>query len=289
MARLGLDYPALEKINPRLVMTSISNFGQTGPYRDYKSSNLIAWGMSGARYCNGQPGRRPVQVGGWLAHYIAGLFGVAGTATALYQRNETGVGQQVDISILESNVLIVEYPSVVYSYSGEVHHGLGIRGLVGILPCRDGYIGINVLTRQQRELMSAYFGLPELVELLDDPVRYQNFDEEARPGIAPQLLEREQMELFQSGVEWRLPFGLVPTTKEILDSPQHQARGFFEQVDHPVMGKVTMPGAPFKMMETPWRLRSPAPLLGEHNEEVYCGRLGYSREELTRLGQQGVI
>ena len=97
------------------------------------------------------------------------------------------------------------------------------------------------------------------------------------------------MELFQSGNEWRIPFGLVPTTREILDSPQHKARGFFEAVDHPVMGKVTMPGAPFKLKETPWQCTSPAPLLGEHNEEIYCKKLGYSREELVILSERGVI
>ena len=102
-------------------------------------------------------------------------------------------------------------------------------------------------------------------------------------------MEREKRELFQSGGEWRIPFALVPTTQEILDSPQHKDRGFFEEVDHPVMGKATMPGAPFKMTETPWQLRNPAPLLGEHNEEVYCHRLGYSKEELVRLKERGVI
>lgn len=289
MNRFGLGYQTLKEINPGLVMTSISNFGQTGSYRDYKSSHLIAWGMSGARYCNGQPGKRPVQVGGWLTHYITGLFAVSGTAAALYQRNESGIGQQVDVSILESNILIVEYPSVVYSHRGVLHHGSGINGLIGILPCKDGYIGVNVLTLPQREMMCAFFEIPELIEIMKDPARFQTFDVEARVKVAPLVIEREKMELFQSGVEWRIPFGLVPTTEEILDSPQHKARGFFEEVDHPVMGKVTMPGAPFKMMETPWHLRSPAPLLGEHNQEVYCECLGYSNEELVRLREKGVI
>ena len=102
-------------------------------------------------------------------------------------------------------------------------------------------------------------------------------------------MEWDRLELFHSGVEWRIPFGLVQTTEEILDSPQHKARKYFEEVDHPVMGKVTMPGAPFKMMETPWQLKNPAPLLGEHNEEVYCQRLGYTKDDLVRLREQGVI
>jgi len=289
MARLGLDYQTLRKINPRLVMTSISNFGQTGPYRDYKSAHLIAWGMSGARYSDGAPGVRPVQIGGWLTHYIAGLFAVAGTTTALYQRNETGSGQHVDVSIMESTVLITCYPVVTYSYLGLVHNAISKERL-GVFPCKDGYIGLNLFGRLNLEMMSAFFGMPEISEdpRLQDPLLMQEVIDEARERILPKVKEQKKMELFLSGVEWRIPFGLVPTTREVLDSPQHKARGFFEEVDHPVMGRVTTPGAPFKMTETPWQLRSPAPLLGEHNGEVYC-TLGYSDEELTKLREQGII
>ena len=304
MDRLGLDYQTLEEINPGLVMTSISNFGQTGPYRDYRSSHLIAWGTSGGRYgyCD-PPGNRPVQSGGWLTHYITGLFGVIGTATALYQRNENGGGQHVDVSMLTSVILTALHPAVVYSYrrqsfatdvltpSEQVPYGYGIVPL-GILPCKDGYIGVNSLTIAQWELICAFFGMPELLE---DPKFQRKVGgirehlDEAAALFSPQLMERDRMELFHSGVEWRIPFGLIPTTEEILDSPQHKARGYFEEVEHPVMGKVTMPGAPFKMTETPWQLKNPAPLLGEHNEEVYCQRLDYTKDDLVRLREQGVI
>jgi len=290
MNRLGLDYQTLEKISPRLVMTSISNFGQTGPYRDYKSTHLIAWGMSGGRYTDGEPGKRPVQSGGWVTHYAAGLYGAAGTATALYQRNETGVGQHVDVSIFESCMFLAEYPAVIYSYLGWLHTAIS-GPFIGIFPCKDGDIGVNVLTGAQLELLWSFLGVPEVT-------KYPNFQnilwlrehiDEARAVVAPKVLEREKMELFQSGADWRIPFGLVPTTQEILDSPQHKARGFFEEVDHPVIGKATMPGAPFKLTESPWQLRNPAPLLGQHNEEVYCQCLGYSKEELVRLKEQGII
>jgi len=291
MARFGLGYQTLEEINPGLVMTSISNFGQTGPYRDYKSAHLIAWGMSGGRYTDGAPGKRPVQGGGWLAHYIAGLFGMAGTATALYQRNETGSGQHVDTSILESLVLMTLYPATIHSYRGLTHTGIGTP-VPGIFPCKDGYIGINILTMLQWDSLCAMLGM---TELRDDPTLKQNSGalqeriDEIRPMFSAKVAEQEKIELFQSGVEWRIPFGLLPTTQEVMDSPQHQARGFFEEIDHPVMGRVTMPGAPFKMMETPWQSGSPAPLLGEHNEEVYCDRLRYSKEELVRLREEGTI
>lgn len=288
--RLGLDYQSLEKLNPRLIMTSVSNFGQTGPYRDYKTSHIVAWGMSGGRYNDGEPGRRPVQGGGWLTDYVAGVYGLAGTTTALYQLYKTGNGQHVDVSILEGMMLMPIYPAVQYSYLKEIHTGGG-KARVGIMPCKDGYIGLMMYQLMHWQLMCAFLGMPELAE---DP-RFQTVKDviehldEARAIMAPLVKDREKMELFQSGNEWRIPLALVPTTQEILDSPQHQARGFFEEVDHPVIGRVTMPGAPFKMGKTPWQLKSPAPLLGEHNEEVYCQLLGYSKEDLVRLRGQGVI
>jgi crotonobetainyl-CoA:carnitine CoA-transferase CaiB-like acyl-CoA transferase len=289
MSRLGLDYPALKRIKPGLVMTSISNFGQTGPYRDYKSAHLIAWGMSGVRYSDGAPGVRPVQIGGWLTHHITGIFAAAGTASALYHCRQTGIGQHVDVSIMESIILVTCYPVVAYSYLGLLHNAISKERL-GLFPCKDGYIGLNLFGRLNIEMMTAFFGVPELAQdpRLQDPSLVPEFLEEARERILPRVKEREKMELFLSGVEWRIPFGLVPTTQEVLDSPQHKARGFFEEVDHPVMGRVTMPGAPFKMTETPWQQKTPAPLLGEHNEAIY-GALGYSREDLTRLRETGII
>ncbi len=290
MKRLGLDYQTLEKINPGLVMTSISNFGQTGPYRDYKLTHLTALSMSGGRYSDAAPGEKPIQIGGWLTHYIAGIHGLIGTATALYQRNETGIGQHVDVSILESIIMSTCYPTVAYSYLGEVHNHVA-KAFLGILPCKDGYIGLNVFNFTHWELLCAFFGMPELSK---DP-RFQTLQlvsdnvDEARAIFAPLVMQQEKMQLFESGVEWRITLGAIPTTQEVLDSPQHKARGFFEEVDHSVMGKVTMPGAPFNLIETPWQLRSPAPTLGEHNEDVYCHRLGYSREDLARLREQQII
>ncbi len=294
MKKFGLDYQTLEKINPRLVMTSISNFGQTGPYRDYESAHIITWGMSGA-----EPMRKPAQGPGWLTHYITGVYGAVGTAIALYQRNETGSGQHVDVSMLESMLLMNLYPATRDSYvqagmfrslPGKDHNRLG-SNFLGAFQCKDGYIGLNIYQYPHWELMCSFFGVPELAQ---DP-RFENLagirqnQDELRNIFAPMVKDREKMELLLSGQEWRIPFALIPTTKEILEYPQHQAREFFEEVDHPVMGKVKMPGAPFKMMETPWQLRSPAPLLGEHNEEVYCERLGYSKEERVRLREQKII
>lgn len=291
MERLGIDYLSLEKINPRLVMTSISNFGQSGPYRDYRSAHIVTWGMSGA-----EPMRRPVQGPGWLTHYIAGVYGAAGTAVALYQCNETGAGQHIDVSMLESMMLMNLYPATGASYAeaigtSQLRDRRDSAAMLRAFHCKDGIIGLNVYQMTDWEKMCTLFEVPELI---DDPrfgslIDIRNHLQEARDIFAPLVKDREKLELMQSGQEWRIPFSIVANTKEILESPQHKARSFFEKVDHPVMGKVTIPGAPFKMSETPWQLRNPAPMLGEHNEEIYCQRLGYSKEQLVKLREQKVI
>jgi crotonobetainyl-CoA:carnitine CoA-transferase CaiB-like acyl-CoA transferase len=295
MKRLGLDYSSLQKISPHLIMTSISNFGQTGPYRDYKSAHIVTWGMSGA-----EPMRRPTQGPGWVTHCMAGVHAAVGTAFALYERRQSGHGQQVDVSMLESAMLLTLYPATRDSYAqAEVSPaGYGVKDLNRIstaflqtFPCRDGVIGLNAYQMVHWQQMCAFFGVPEL---LQDP-RFESMGgiiqhlDEARAVFAPLVKDRQKMELLHSGQEWRMPFAVAETTEDICRSPQHQARGFFMEIEHPVMGRVTMPGAPFKMMRTPWQLRGPAPLLGQHNEEVYCGQLGYSRAELVTLREQGVI
>jgi crotonobetainyl-CoA:carnitine CoA-transferase CaiB-like acyl-CoA transferase len=290
MSRLGLDYAALDKINPRLVMTSISNFGQDGPYRDYKSAHIVGWAMAGWRYTDGLPGRPPVQPGGWLTHYVAGLYGAVGTMGALNHQDETGIGQHVDISLWEALLLIAPYHTVMYAYSGMLHQPLG-RAYVGIVPCKDGYIGINCFNQPQWELLCKFMGMPQMLE----DSRFATFGlmallhvDEAIELITPWAMERTKDEIFHSGQEWRVPTGLVPTSEEILSLAQFQARDFFVEVDHPKIGKVTQPGAPFKMSETPWQMRRAAPLLGEHNDEFY-GELGYSKEDLVRLREQCII
>jgi len=290
MGRLGLGYQTLKEINPRLLMSSISNFGQTGPYRDYKTSHLITWGMGVGIYTGDGYGHRPLQIGGWLTHYITGLFAAAGTITLIYHRNETGIGQHVDISMMESIMAMSTQPATVYDYTGMVHHDIGGKGF-GVLQCKDGgYLGPSVWTLPQRERMFTLLGVPELIE---DP-RFQDNNFIAnrdllRDIIAGKLEEWDSEELFQAAVEWGIPFALVPNTRQVLESTQHKERGFLEKIEHSVMGEVTMPGAPFKMTETPWQTTSPAPLLGQHNEEIYCQYLGYSREDVVRLREQAVI
>ena len=294
MPGLGLDYGTLERINPGLVMTSISGFGQSGPYRDYKATSIVNYALSGHLYINGEPDREPLQGPGPQPEYQGGLHGFLGTMMALYCREETGLGQWVDISNLECMAGFHQFTVTRYTYGVEIKERTGNRyesdHPITIYPCKDGYIALSASSRPQQELLYSLIGMPELIE---DP-RFQTVQDRIANAdafdnlILPWLKERTKDELFHTCSEWRVPCAPVSGPEELLNDPHYQARGFWVEVDHPETGKLTYPGAPFKMSETPWQVGR-APLLGEHNEEIYCQRLGYSKQDMVVLRETGVI
>jgi crotonobetainyl-CoA:carnitine CoA-transferase CaiB-like acyl-CoA transferase len=180
--------------------------------------------------------------------------------------------------------------TLVFSYAGFVRRRAGINFPWGILPCLDGYIGFFLPTQTQWESLCVLLGMPEL---RDKPEYETPMDREQHRGeitaiIVTWLKDKRMEEVFHAAQELRLPLTVVPNPQQIFDMPQHKARGYFADIDHPVAGKITYPGAPFRLSETPWQAGR-APLLGEHNEEIYCGGLGYSKERLTKLREEGVI
>lgn len=292
---LGLDYETLAVINPRLVVTSISNFGQTGPYRDYRATEIVADAMGGWMYGLGVPEREPIKPPGVQAQLVAGVFGLLGTLSAVHARALTDRGQHVDVSIQEAVLWIQMNITTTYSYSGSIWKRHGGHSTMnhpqGIFECKDGIIGVNVLYYVEWDRFAEFVGHPEW---LQDPrfatpvLRAQNraaMDEILKPW----LLERTRQELFESAQRAKIPFALVNEPADLVASPQLQARGFWENVEHPVAGTITMPGAPFKLSETPWTLRRPSPRLGEHTEEVLVDQLGYTNDEVLRLRERGVI
>ena len=294
MRELGLDYETLRAINPRLVMTSITHFGQSGPYRGYKAAPIVDYALGGHLYITGEADREPLCGPGSLPEYLGGLYGFFGLMAALYSREETGLGQWVDVSIMECMAGSHQFTLTRYTYAGDVKRRTGNRYEsdypITIYPCRDGYVALSTSTQTQHELLHALIGRPELT---DDPRfrtpedRIQNadaFDE----IVLPWLKERTKEELFHTCSEWRVPCAPVAGPQELLYDPHFKDRGFWNEMEHPEAGKLTYPGAPFKMSETPWQMGR-APLLGEHNEEIYRERLGYSRGDLVRLRQAGVI
>lgn len=291
LAGFGLDYQALAKINPSLIMTSISYFGQEGPYRNYQGSDIIAQAMGGLMQLTGETEREPLKLPGSQAEFQAGLNAAVVTLCALYFRDQTGEGQHIDVSVQEAVVSILEGAVATYSYSGHIRGRLGSRHHLQcpsrVMRCKDGWI--HVQAGANWDHFAAFLQTPELLEpRLASILRY-HYADEVEGLIQPWLMKHGAEEIFSSGQEWRIPFALVLGIEELGEDPQYQARGFFPEIDHPVAGRFAYPGAPFRMSETPWRMVRPAPLLGEHNEEIYVGKLGFSREDLVRLGRNGVI
>lgn len=293
MGRLGLDYESLEKINPHLVMTSISNFGQSGPYRDFKSSELVADAMGGWMTVVGDPERNPLKPGGSQSQFVSGLFGAVGTMTAFFGREEKGIGQHIDISLMEAVLYIQMNITSTYSYHEHITKRVGnfVWPPPGsILPCRDGYIGVIAVTTSQWEALCDWMERPDLKEdpnFLTSVDRTENYDL-LIANLIPWLAEHDAEELFREGQKRRIPMAIPASSEMLLASPHLKERGYFVEVDHPVTGKVIYPGAQVKMGDLPYELK-PAPLLGEHNEEIFCDRLGYSKEGLVKLREQGVI
>ncbi|HEX78197.1 MAG TPA: CoA transferase [Dehalococcoidia bacterium] len=298
MARLGLDYETLEKLNPRLVMTSISNFGQTGPYRDYKSSELILYGMGGEMYSSGLPDREPVKNAETVSLYQVGAAAATGTMGALLGSRLQGIGQHVDMSMQEA--LTAAAPDrkstvmIAYQFCGEIHPrfpGYETGYPYGAHPTADGYVEIFG-GRAYWSRIVKMLGEPEI---LKDP-KWLEPTAQANPALKEEFealflawsMERTKRQVMEEGQAARAPVGAILTIDEVINDPHFNERGLFIEVDHPVVGKLKYPGRPFIMSETPFQARRPAPLLGQHNEEVY-GELGYTGEEIARLREWGVI
>jgi crotonobetainyl-CoA:carnitine CoA-transferase CaiB-like acyl-CoA transferase len=293
MPGLGLDYETLKRINPGLVMTSISNFGQDGPYRDFRMDEIVADAMGGWSYTTGGEDREPLKPGGYQAQITAGAYAAMAGMTALTSRDFAGKGQHVDVSILECVVNMLMSDTALYSYTGEIKRREGKRHKAypsTVLPCKDGHMAVVGHTPDQWEAFCAWMEKPEL---LDDPrfetspSRREHADE-LDAILMPWLKERTQEELYHGAQELRIPFGKVMDSKQILNHSHLKSRQYFIDIEHPATGRITYPGAPFRFGELPYRVNR-APLLGEHNREIYCGRLGFSREELVQLRQLGVI
>ncbi|WP_042356050.1 CaiB/BaiF CoA transferase family protein [Bacillus rubiinfantis] len=294
LSGLGLSYEVLKEINPRLVMTSISNFGQTGEYRDYKATEIVTQAMSGFISSIGEPDREPLRAGGnlRLLEYLTGAFAAMSTLAAVTHSKKTGQGKHVDVSIAECGLLQRSYPTVQNSFpTSPSKHTKRYVMLPSIEKCKDGYIGINLLTGQHWQ---DFCLMTEMYDWIEDPRFTTLYQRLIHKDIFQErfnkwLMEHTREEILQLGKEWRIPVNPVPTFSEMLEFPQYQERNFFVDVDHPVIGKMTQPGAPYRFSETPWKITTPAPLLGEHNETIYCNQMGLTEDEMEGLAAAGVI
>ncbi len=294
MAGLGLDYEALLKINPELVMTSISNFGQTGPYRDYKATELVIEALGGLAYGIGDYDREPVKYGLSQIQYDAGKMAALTTMMALYSRARDGQGQHIDVPIVECAMFPIESLRLNgYIFLGAVgRRSPKIGGVVTMdkyLKAKDGWMLPILYGYVDWYEFARFMESEELAKPEYESMEGRMFHCEEVEAIMAKVVEKwNKREMYRKGMEWRITWAVVQTIDEVADCPHLRETGFYTEVDHPVVGRLRYPGLPFKMSQTPWHIGR-APLLGEHNEEVYVGRLGYTQEELVRLRETGVI
>ncbi|MEE9285399.1 MAG: CoA transferase, partial [Dehalococcoidia bacterium] len=296
--RFGLGYQELSALRPGLVMLSISNFGQSGPYRDYKAVDLIAQAVGGpAMYSQGMQGREPLKYPGNTGQFFAGTTAAVAAMGAVFAARMQGIGQHVDVSIAEALLGSTENKPIEYLYTGQVLTRAANTArwsyLMGSFPCKDGFIGLQGSGRGETWWPRVYrlIGMPELEQ---DP-RFST--PEAREANREAfdvywyswLADHTRQEVFEAAQEARFPLAPVYTPRDMAQDPHFRARGFFEEVQQPHAGRLIQPGRPFKMAGTPWRGGEPAPLLGQHNAEVYVGQLGISPRELGRLRAAGVV
>ena len=180
--------------------------------------------------------------------------------------------------------------TLVFAYAGFIRRRAGVHFPWGILPCQDGYVGFFLPTQAHWELLCTLLGQPELRERpeYETPMLREERRGEVEAIIVEWLRGKKMNDVFHAAQELRLPLTMVPNARQIVDNEQHKYREYFVEVDHPATGKLTYPGTPFRLSETPWQAGR-APLLGEHNEEVLCGRLGYSKQDLEKFKQEGVV
>jgi len=295
MKELRMDYESLAEVNPRLIMASITPFGQTGPYRDYKAYPLNSYHGSGSASILADivPGEieRPVKGGGYLGDYDSGLCAAAAVVGALYRRLFTGVGQHIDVSKQEA-LLSLERVEIGRYAMGDSRSTVSVQRMVGGLHrCKDGYVVITIPMQHQWEALAKLIGKPEWIkeESYKDEFARAAHAEELNARIGEWMINHTKDEIYHRGQELSCPIGAISTAEELLNSEQLKARDFFMEVDHPKIGRVKFPAAPYRFSKTPWRLERPAPLLGEHNEEIYRRRLGYTKEDLVRMRAAGTI
>ena len=293
LAEMGLGYDRLRELNPRLVVTSISGFGQTGPLAQRALFDAIAQAMSGLMSLTGKG--EPTLTGTFIADYVAGLHGVIGTLLALHHREKTGVGQVVDVASLDAMFSCLStYPSAA-AMLGEVPKRSGSRdpltGPANVFKAKDGYIYLHAGTNPLFPRLCQAMGQPDLAkspDYADVRSRMKNIEALEKivgAWVAGRTIDDAGAALTKAGIPW----GPVSTIDEVIASPQIAAREMMLDVEHPLLGTLKLPGIPIKLSASPGSVAKAPPLAGEDNDAVYRDVLGFTEGEIAQLKADGAI
>ncbi len=295
MEKLGLGYDELKKINPRIIYAASSGFGHTGPYSKRAAYDGVVQAMGGIMSITGEKNGKPTRVGPSIGDIAAGMFTSIGILAALQYRNVTGVGQKVDVAMLDCQVAILENAISRYVVTGEIPNPAGNRhsSIVPFEPFEtvDGEImiaaGNDTLWTKLCEVMERR-DLADHESFKTNLLRNTNYDI-LRPMIAEAIKTKTTYEWQEILDRVGVPNGPINTVDKVLQDPQVIAREMIVEIEHPVAGKLKMPGVPVKLSETPGSIRRPAPLLGQHTEEILKEILGFTNEKIDELMKENIF
>lgn len=276
LERLGIGYDFFRAIKPELPVISITNFGQTGPYRDYRLTELVLYALAGEMYTMGMTDREPVKMAGTAGLFESGASTAVASMGAFFASKRHGIGQHVDISLAETHFGGVDRrhaTAIAYQYSGRKSQraaGASSGMPSGIYPCGDGWVDFTnaVLHWDRVKVMLA--GEDWMDPAWDDPMQRINPDviEVFNANFLGWCVERSKREVWAAAREAKVMCAPLFTVEDLFGDEHFRGRGFWQEVEHSALGKVTIPGRPLIMPKGGWAIRRPAPLLGQHTEEV---------------------
>ena len=288
----ALEPEALVERHPGLIVTSITPFGQTGPYRDFAATDIVTTAISGLMYHSGDSDREPLRNALNQSFYVAGVNAAVAISAALFQRMFTGRGQAIDVSTAECLASHLVQALPYYNYMGAIKGRRPVRGsgFEELMPARDGYVIPSVQGSQPWSTVAELIGVPELQdERFASGSGRIEFGEEIHELLLQGLAQWDRKELHQASGERRLVFGMAQDAGDLHDCPHLEEREFFRTVTHPVAGEAKYPGMGPRLSGVNYQARRPAPLLGQHNGEIYGDELGCTAGELARLQALGAI
>jgi crotonobetainyl-CoA:carnitine CoA-transferase CaiB-like acyl-CoA transferase len=291
---LGLDYQRLSKDRPDLVYCSVSGFGEQGPYRMKAGTDTIFQGMGGVMTVSGEPGDPPLRLGVPIADVSTGIYAALAVMMALYHRSQTGKGQKVEICLLDS-LIALQTPRVMeYFVTGKNPILTGRSSPFGapiqFFETKDGYVNLSVFLDKFWNKLCAALGIEHLA---NDPKFARNADRMKNRKELEKILGKIFRE--RTSAQWReildqhdVPNGPINTYEDVFQDPQVQHNKIAVELSHEVLGPLRYVGLPFHLTDTPGGPQSPPPMVGEHTVEILTG-LGFSKEEIAKLKEEGVI
>ncbi|MFP5115612.1 CaiB/BaiF CoA transferase family protein [Bacillaceae bacterium C204] len=294
LEKMGLGYSQLKDNNPGLILASITGFGSTGPYKDLPGYDYIIQAMSGLMSITGEPDGGPVKVGVAIADVLTGLYTCIGILGALQYRNQTGEGQEIDISLMDCQISSLINVASNYLCGGVIPKRMGNRhpniSPYQVFKTMDGELVIAVGNDEQFKRFTAVLGWPELAdmeEFIHNEQRLQNNDKLV--AICEELLSKKPKKEWKEQLDVAgVPNGPINTIAEMFEDPQIKAREMVVEMEHPLIENLKLTGSPLKLSKTPVTMRHHPPLLGEHTE-LLLKRIGYNTEEITRMKENNII